>query len=153
MTWKTDARSLRTFGPYTLHSERDGQETAHLVAFPDGRKVRVVPDGRNSGQRRSRVTSEALAAICEQVGGVEHASELARDGINPIMDPVAYLVGCLAVAGGAWEMVLPEVTIGEWLDGWFNWPGDWSFDTRDTSRALLYDLDTAGWQIVRKGDA
>jgi hypothetical protein len=145
MTWKPDPRTELRFGPYVLTSERDGQETAHLVAFPDGREVRVLPDGRNSGQRRSRVTSEALTTLHELWQG-QHFSDDA-----PAIDPVAYLVGCFAVAGLTWELVLPEVTIGEWLDGWFNWPGDrLSLDTRDMSRALLYDLDTAGWQIVRK---
>jgi hypothetical protein len=128
-----------------MYSERDRQETAHLVAFPDGRQVRVLPDGQNSGQRRSRVTSEALAAICEQVGGEDHASELARDGINPIMDPVVYLLGCFAVAGLTWELVLPELMIGEWLDEWW--------ERREVDRRpgwLLEDLDADGWKIVRK---
>jgi hypothetical protein len=129
-----------------MHSERDGQKTAHLVAFPDGRKVRVVPDGRNSGQRRSRVTSEALAAICEQVGGEDHASELARDGINPIMDPVAYLIGCLAVAGLTWQIIGGELTPGEWWEDWLEANPTY----RDCVIGFVRDMGDAGFEVVRK---
>lgn len=132
MTWKTDSRSLRTFGPYIVYSERDGGDTAHLVAFPDGRKVRVLPDGRNSGQRRSRVTSDALAAL-------QQPPHIAADAA------LYFFVGLIVVAGLSYELVLPEVTIEEWLVEWLEAGG--------SATQLLMDLGADGWAIVRKGEA
>ena len=139
MTWKPDPRTERRFGPYVLISERDGAQTAHLVTFPDGRKVRCLPDGQTSGQKRSRVTTDALTVLHELWQAAHFA-----DG--PDFEPASYLIGCLAVAGLTWEVVDADltVTIEEWLTEWFSEPHP------NRSLHLLGDLDDDGWQIVRK---
>lgn len=52
----------------------ESAEGGHLVRFPDGRAVRVLPDGESTGQGRIRMISQALG---ELEGGY--------------VDPVAYL--------------------------------------------------------------
>lgn len=147
MTWKPDPRTVRTFGPYEKVSERDGDLTAHLVSFPDGRSVRVLPDDRTSGQKRSRVATDALQSLYE----LWQSSHFSDDGHQ--VDPVAYLVGCLAMAGIDFELTSTDltVTIEEWLDVWFASVAE---DMRELRAYQLIDeLDTDGWQIVRKGEA
>lgn len=148
MTWKPDPRTVRTFGPYTMVSERDGDLTAHLVTFPDGRSVRVLPDDRTSGQKRSRVATDALRAL----GAASDESHgfpltaLVDETDRLLFDPVAYLVGCLAMAGIDSELMSADlsVSIDEWLTEWLEAGG--------SAAQLLEDLATDGWQIVRKGD-
>ena len=133
MTYKPDPRTVRTFGPYTMVSERDGDLTAHLVSFPDGRSVRVLPDDRTSGQKRSRVATAALQSMCEYPGVDSNA--------------LYTFVGWIVSEGLSFELELGAVTIDEWLTEWFEHGAE-----RFTATALLEDLEADGWSIVRKGD-
>lgn len=136
MEWKSDERHLRTFGAFSMVSEQNkAGETAHCVTLPDGQQLRVLPDDRTSGQRRSRTISEALKALVDVEG----------------IDPMTYIVGAVAKAGLTWQAVLAEVTIEEWLDHWFE-----AYEPSrlaPSSEMLLDDLDTDGWEIVRKGES
>jgi len=144
MTWKPDPRTERRIGPYVVVSERDGSETAHRVSFPDDRGLRVLPDGRASGQRRSRTITEALTEAYSM-------APVKRADLDEVyeFDPVLYLVGALAAAGMAWESTgARDITIAEWLTEWFEHGAQ-----RFTAAELLKDLDADGWQVVRKGEA
>lgn len=63
----------------SAHSSEGGHEIS-----VGGRRLWVLPDGRTSGQRRSRLITQALAA-CEQAAG---------SGV----DPLAHVYGLLALA-------------------------------------------------------
>lgn len=153
MSWKPDTRHERTIGPYTLCPERNkDNETAHRVSFPDGRGLRVLPDDRISGQKRSRVIVDALTqAYC--------AAPIHRIDLEEVavFDPMVYLVGALAGAGLTWELlgVVREVSIEEWLEHYFvseMWDPD-SADPLphwpDEVRHFLKALEDDGWAIVR----
>ncbi len=136
MTWTVDNQLRRTFGEYYMVSERDGSETAHLVTFPDGRQLRVLPDEYSSGQRRAQVVRgalELLAALGES-----------QTPLPAGYDPRSYLVGCLTLAGLTWETVSDSQTIEEWLYDWFanDYPSDIAGDM------LLKGLERDGWTIV-----
>ncbi len=66
---KTDERTRREFGPFSVVSEREDGETFHVVTFPDGRQLRVLPDAQHSGQKRSRVVVSALKVLEALVDG------------------------------------------------------------------------------------
>lgn len=86
--WTADERHRKVFGRLSMVPERRGDETAHLVDL-GGREIRVLPDGLTSGQRRSRVISEALGTI---------------QALDPSVDLAeTILVGVLARAGLSWE--------------------------------------------------
>lgn len=153
MTWKPDERTIKTFGDYSVVSERRGSDTAHLISFPDGRKVRVLPDPDTSGQKRSRIVSEALADL---QGWDEAKAALYKAGMRGTRawdalqrDPFVQLVGVLDLEGLAWEVPGPgEVTIEEWLAEWFEcMPPTEAATAADD---LIKDLETTGWKIVRK---
>ena len=153
MTWKADERTTKTFGDYSVVSERRGSDTAHLISFPDGRKVRVLPDPDISGQKRSRIVSEALADL---QGWDEAKAALYKAGMRGTRawdalqrDPFVQLVGVLDLEGLTWEVpTLGEVTIEEWLAEWFELFG--VNDVAYARDALLGDLADDGWEIVRK---
>lgn len=150
MTWTKEKRAElhKIFGPFWLIPERDGSETAHLVEWPDGRRLRVLPDGINSGQRRSRVVSEALKRVCDQLGGEDHVSELAAEDPGGITDlALTFVVGAIARADLSWEYPPPdlEVSIEEWLAEWLEAGG--------SAEQLLHELGVDGWKIVRKENA
>lgn len=151
MTWKPDPRTERSFGPYRMVSERDGHLTSHLVTFPDGRQVRVLPDDRTSGQKRSRVATQALRALgaaSDETHGYPLAAYVDEDG-RPLFNPVAYLVGCLAVEGIRWELVsAATVTVEDTLADWFRQVAD-AVAELDPGE-LIRHLAAAGFEIVRK---
>lgn len=142
MTWKPDPRTIRTFGPYEMVSERDGDLTAHLVSFPDGRTVRVLPNDRTSGQKRSRVATDALQALYE----LWQSSHFSDDGHR--VDPVAYLVGCLALACIDFAVFEADQSPGEWWEEWL----DANPEHRDVIVEFVRDMGDAGFE-VRKGEA
>lgn len=60
MTWKRDTRpeNVRKVGPFTVWSETNtDRETCHVIGFPDGREMRVLPSGQ-SGRLRATVVRE-----------------------------------------------------------------------------------------------
>ena len=155
MSWVVDGNQQRNIGPYSLVSERDGDQTAHLVTFPDNRQLRVLPDGASSGQKRSRVTKVALEAL---VALVAHSESL-PEGVTvlpPGYDPMLYLVGSLAYAGLSWEQVTDEPTVEDWLADWFWSSRERSYfgfdddgDVNAAAELLVSDLGRAGWEIVK----
>lgn len=86
MSWKPDLRPelVKRFGGLVMHPERRGQETAHLVTFQNGLKVRVLPDGHSSGLLRSRRTLEALTKVYagEEVEFAALVGFLVLDGLH-----------------------------------------------------------------------
>lgn len=103
MTWKRDTRpeNVRKIGPFTVWSETNtDRETCHVIEFPDGSELRVLPNGE-SGHRRA-----------QQVGAVCRA--LAGDSVR-LGDDLAYLVavGGLAEQGLEWEKVEEVEVCGE----------------------------------------
>jgi hypothetical protein len=94
-------------------------EAGHEIAI-NGRRLRVLPDGGTSSRKRSCIISEALAAS-ERVEG-------------SWLDPLAYLVGSLLVAGASnlWlddEPLVPQPQdpAGQWV---VTLAGDGSVDAR-----------------------
>ena len=152
MTWVADENQQRNIGPYSLVSERDGDQTAHLVTFPDNRQLRVLPDGSTSGQKRSRVTKvtlEALAAL------VAHSESL-PDGETPLppgYDPMLYLVGSLAYGGLSWEQVSNEQTVEDVVADWIVTVvpvlDEFGVDGETAAKGLVSDLASSGWKIVK----
>lgn len=140
MTWVVDDRHEKIYGSVRMAPERQGGETAHRISLPDGRVIRVLPDGTTSGQARARVSREACKETADLKGGS--------------VDLIAnHLIGRLAMAGVLWDWVdeareaREALSITDWLVVWC--------DARDMSEAwahqLLNDLKTDGWQIVRAG--
>lgn len=138
--WIEVPAQSKQIGPFRVVylKPRKGSEGAHLVEFPDGRAVRVLPDGRNSGQKRSRTITEALTALSELEGA-------------PI-DPLTYLIGHLTATDLTWEALEPlrEATVEEWLEAWLEVAG---VDGRPdmVAREFLHDLEAFGWKIERVG--
>ena len=138
MSWKLVASHTRTvIGPYSVESERDGDQTAHLVTLADTRQIRVLPDSVHSGQYRIRVVKVALEAMA--------ALDPDSGSLPPGYDPALYLYGSLWYADLEWEQVREGPTIDDWLDDWFGQAGRRESD-------LVRDLKTAGWVIRRVED-
>jgi hypothetical protein len=137
--WQPDTRHTKTFGSYTLTPERRDGETAHRIDLPDGRSIRVLPDGSRSGQWRAHALREALKSTAALVGVSEALT-------------VDHLVGRLAVNGLLWDWVdlaaeaREAVTIEEWLMAWF---ADVDASRVELPFLLLNALAVDGWQIVR----
>lgn len=142
-----DERHRKRFGDYEMVPERTPKGTAHLVTLKDGKTIRVKPDAQTSGQKRSRVVSEALK-------GLQNLSWMDDD--DSVFDPELYLVGALARAGLDWEYArdddLTDVSIEEWLDHWFELNPPAAPDVNGR-RDLLTDLANDGWEIVRKDES
>ena len=141
MSWKLVAANLPTvIGPYKVESERDGDQTAHLVTLSDTRQIRVLPNSVHSGQYRIHVIKVALKAMA--------ALDPDSGSLPPGYDPALYLYGSLCYAELEWEQVGKGSTIEEWLADWFGQAeiaelvDDWSLD-------LVRDLKAAGWVIRR----
>lgn len=144
MTWKRDTRpeNVRTIGDFTIYSEVDKDEgTAHVVRFPDGSELRVLPDER-SGRKRSYLVREA----------VEDLNIVLKT--NTSISPQTYLYGLLLEAGFTkWEWEVGEVSVDEWLAEWFELNAYGAEDLNDhLVKGLLADLDADGWTITRKGE-
>lgn len=90
--WRPAVKPRRVAGA-VVQTERASftNEAAHRVTVA-GRTIRVAPDGRTTARKRSCIISEALAAIGE-------ANRTLTDADSPSLDPVAYLIGSLMVAG------------------------------------------------------
>ncbi len=137
MSWKLVASSVPTeIGPYRIESERDGDQTAHLITFPDDRQIRVLPDTDHSGQYRIRVVKVALKAMA--------ALDPDSESLPPGYDPALYLYGSLCYADLEWEQVWEGPTIDDWLEDWFRSPSEIGPVSN-----LIRDLKTAGWVIRR----
>jgi len=148
--WTAEKRTElhKTFGTWTMCSERDGSETAYLLTHEDGRSLRVLPDSHNSVQRRSRVIVEALKGV----GRIESVWSFEDDELGdagPIPDQMPYLVGCFTIAGLTWEMVSTDDPLHEWLAKWFV---DVDLSNPELPKYLVDDLDHAGWVVVVKGE-
>lgn len=91
MTWKTDPRTLKSFGSFTLISEvNQDRQTSHLVTFPDGRKARVLPT-RKTGAYRAKHVAQVLYDL--------KATEKALGGDFGHLDVMAYFEGVMRNAG------------------------------------------------------
>ncbi len=142
MSWKlvsTRDGATTLFGDYRIQSERDGDQTAHLVTFPDDRQIRVLPDDHNSGQYRIRVIKGTLTTL---------AALDADSGPLPVAyDPKVYLYGALCFHNMEWEHVWTEPNLVDWLTDWFVPP---IFEVSVPN--LLRDLNKAGWVIQREDE-
>lgn len=142
MTWRRDERpeNVRTFGDFTVFSEVDSErQTAHVVRFPYGREVRVLPDDR-SGAQRARI--------------LKHVVETTADLSERVVSPDGVLIifrGACDEFSLMWEEVTPEQSIEEWLDAWFIDSG-FIREATDLSSMLLQDLDANGWEVRRRDD-
>jgi hypothetical protein len=138
MSWRPDERTRKPFGNFSMVSEspKGGGQSAHFIAFPDGRGVRVLPDDHHSGRARSALLL-AVVPVLEALGASSAISETGAD-------PLTYLSGYLAGHGLKWEVELGEVTIEEWLTAWFDPIGP------EVARQLLEDLAADGWKIERE---
>ena len=145
MTWVTDENQQRSFGPYSLVSERDGNQTAHLVTFGDGRQIRVLPDDASSGQKRSRVVKVALTVMAALTDRSMSPGVLVAG-----YDPMMYLVGSLAYAGLSWEQVTDDPTVKDFLIDWLSLMDGWYADNPESAaKSFVKDLSRSGWQIVK----
>lgn len=135
--WYTDDRHSKTYGDLTLVSQQHKKtgDTAHLVTFPSGNQVRVLPDG-SSGQRRSRL-----------VRGVLENVERLRDVSGDLRTDV--ILGGLARHGLEWELIRPDldVTADEWVAAWFESEG--AKDGAEIARRFMEALRVDGWEIRR----
>lgn len=140
MTWEPETREKfhKQFGDYRLIPERNKQgETAHLVDLGD-RKIRVLPDGSHSGQKRATVVRRALETLA---------------ALNGVSGDVAesYFVGSVAREDLSWEYVthddLRDVTIEEWLEHYFH---EHAADPVYMTNHFQPDLKADGWAIVRE---
>lgn len=135
MNWKRDSRpeNVRTFGDFKVFSEvNSDRETAHVVRFPDGRELRVLPDPNHNGRVRAAVVRGAVEAVNDRNGPLEADTA------------VLVVLGALARAGLKWQELAGEVSIEEWLAEWLEAGG--------SADQLLHELDVDGWEIVRKGE-
>lgn len=140
--WKRDTRpeNVRTFGDFKVYSEvNSDRETAHVVRFPDGRELRVLPDERG-GKKRSGLVRAA----------VEHLASAVE--ANTAISYETYLYGLLLKSGfNSWEWTADgEVSIEEWLESWFanDLPGRGPADFM--AECLLGAIQDDGWAIVRE---
>lgn len=143
MTWRRDTRpeNVRTFGDFKIFSEvNSDRETAHVVQFPDGREIRVLPDPNHNGRVRAAVVRGAVEAVNDRNGPLEADTA------------VLVVLGALARAGLKWQELAGEVSIEEWLESWFandlpdRGPADFM------AECLLGALQDDGLEIVRKGE-
>jgi hypothetical protein len=83
--WKADAGSTQRFNGASLSYLRSphSAEGGHEIRV-GGRALWVLPDGRTSGQRRSRLITQALA--------------VAQHTADPQVDPIVLVAGSLWVA-------------------------------------------------------
>lgn len=133
--WRMSKSQRQQVGRFILDYLRGrGAEGGHQVSFPDGRRLRVLPDGRSTGKYRShRIVSDltALDVVWESFSDAG-------------LDPVLWLVGSWAVAGFDWQLLLPETrsdpeaVIGEVLR---------DFGSTTTPAKLLAELEAAGWSV------
>jgi hypothetical protein len=134
MTWKRDERleNVRTFGDFKIFSEvNSDRETAHVIHFPDGREIRVLPDDAHNGRVRAVIVRGAVETIRPLYGRLGDA-ELRL-----------VLIGALTEAGVKWQELAGEVSIEEWLAEWLEAGG--------SAENLLEELDADGWKIIREG--
>jgi len=120
-------------GPYVVRAwpnPTSPKSPGHEVQFPDGRKLRVLPDGKTSIRRRSHVIVEGVEALNEE--GPKR------------LDPVAYLMGLL-IRNEASELTVigQEVTADQVISDWLD---DWGPDASPTK--LLQELASAGFTVV-----
>ena len=73
-------------------------ETGHVVTL-NGRTLRVLPDGVTTSKKRSYTISQAATAALMVNVRSELVVEKGVHANDYQIDPVAYLVGCLVVAG------------------------------------------------------
>lgn len=94
MSWRPDLRPevVRVFDHSRLIPERDGLQTAHLVVLPEGRLLRVLPDDRHTGVKRSRVLRDAL----------ERLDIVMADSVD-LIDPYGWVRHEFESAGLKWE--------------------------------------------------
>lgn len=145
--WKRDTRleNVRTFGDFHIYSEvNPDRETAHVVQFPDGREIRVLPDERSTGRSRATALREGVEALADRSDVLGGAEGLLVDSY----DARVWFTGWLAMRGLVWEGVtvdLRDVSIEEWLAEWLEAGG--------SAEQLLHDLDVDGWTPPqRKGE-
>lgn len=135
--WYTDERTVKVYGDFSVVSQQHKRtgDTAHLIVFPSGHGLRVLPDG-TSGQRRSK----AVKAVLETV-------ERLRDVPGDLRGDV--ILGGLARQGLEWELIRPdlEVTPAEWVTAWFESEG--AFDGSEIARRFMEALKVDGWEIRR----
>lgn len=143
MTWKRDARpeNVRSIGDFKIFSETriDGgvKETAHVVRFPDGREIRVLPDPAHNGRVRAVVVRGALEALNDRNGPLDASTAL------------LVVIGALSRAGLKYQELAGEVSIEEWLLDWLIDHTEGHADVEAMRDRLLQALDADGWTITR----
>lgn len=134
MTWKRDTRpeNVRTIGDFKIFSEvNSDRETAHVIQFPDGAELRVLPSGQSG-----RMRSITVRSICE---GLAEGSDRLRAN-----EALLVAIGGLSRVGLDYQELAGAVSIEEWLDEWLEAGG--------SAENLLHELDVDGWEIRRKGE-
>lgn len=140
--WKAVPQKRQEIGEcivdYLRNPDRHG-EGGHEVTFPDGQRLRVLPDDVTTAKER-------MYAI---VSGLTHIEDCTVPEDNPAaivtFDPVAYVVGCLALRGAdRWEIASERMTPEEILrdvmsDGWTG---------PDAARKAVRELEDAGYRIT-----
>ena len=143
MSWKLVASSVPTeIGLYRIESERDGDQTAHLITFPDGRQIRVLPDGDHSGQYRIRVVKAALVVLLDVAARSE--------SLPAEYDPMVYLYGALCSHNLEWEQVWNRQTIEDWLETYFVISARGDAQGPESALSFIRGLEKAGWVIQRE---
>ena len=143
MIWKPVPSKSRVVGVYRVDYLRgDGPEGGHDVAFPDGRTLRVLPDGVTTGKFRGDTILAALDTI-SRVDGIVFRVE------GPgFWDPMLYLIGAIARHGiDSWEILDHPALSAERVIA--DWAADWKGDG-DASK-LIAELEAAGYKIVEAG--
>lgn len=136
--WRRDTRpeNVRAFGDFKIYSETRGgsgvTETAHVIQFPDGAELRVLPSGQSG-----RMRSITVRSICE---GLAEGSDRLKAN-----EALLVAIGGLSRVGLDYQELAGDVSIEEWLDEWLEAGG--------SAENLLHELEVDGWEIVRKGEA
>ena len=132
MIWKRVPQKRHQVGPFVVDYLREGDrgEGGHEVALPDGRRLRVLPDGTTTAQkRRDRI-----------VGGLTELQSLPPGSV----DPITYLVGCMYVLGASnYEILGQTITPQEIITDCL---ADWGKDL--TAEKVIGELAAAGYTIT-----
>lgn len=138
---RIDERTRKLFGPFEMVSMPDPSGTVHIVLFPDGSELHVLPDEAHSGQKRARVVREAL----------EYVSALSLDSEALTGYARTYLIGMLAQSGIRWEELGQKPKpVDEWLTDWLTAEHPEIAVPAVVANQLLRNLADAGWELSRR---